>query len=100
MFESTETLQDICENYNLNYETFVDLEANGNSHNVNEIIRTKYIQVKQEIKAYRKYKKLHFYPNPGLVKLSTTHSFKGWDTHTLILILDNENEDQNDFTND
>jgi superfamily I DNA/RNA helicase len=35
----------------------------------------------------------------GTVKLSTTHSFKGWETETLFLIIENE-EDNSDFTND
>jgi hypothetical protein len=35
----------------------------------------------------RKAKKFHFWMNPGTVKLTTIHSFKGWEINTLILVL-------------
>jgi hypothetical protein len=100
MFESVETLQEICKNRNLSYEIFTGIEANGGLMRASAEIQQKYGLVKDDIEDYRKYRKLHFYPNPGLVKLSTTHSFKGWDSHTLILIIDRENSEQEEFTND
>ena len=100
MFESVETLQKMCENRKLDYGLFISFEAGGGLSKASPEIREKYFQVKEDVEDYRKYRKLHFYPNPGLVKLSTTHSFKGWDSHTLILILDRENDEQEDFTND
>lgn len=42
----------------------------------------------KEIEKVRKNKKLHFYMNSGTVKISTVHSFKGWESETLFLILD------------
>jgi superfamily I DNA/RNA helicase len=100
MFESVESLKKMCENRKLDYRTFLNLEAGGDHSSTSEEIKKKYYQIKDDIKDYRKYRKLHFYPNPGLVKLSTTHSFKGWDTHTLIFILDRENDEQEEFTNE
>jgi len=41
----------------------------------------------ESIKEIRRNKKFHFWMNPGTMKLSTIHSFKGWEIHTLILIL-------------
>ena len=35
----------------------------------------------------RRTRKFHFWPNPGTVKLSTVLSFKGWEAHTLVLVL-------------
>jgi superfamily I DNA/RNA helicase len=100
MFESVETLQKMCDNRKLDYGIFIKFEAGGGLSKASPEIREKYFQVKEDVEDYRKYRKLHFYPNPGLVKLSTTHSFKGWDSHTLILILDIENNEKEDFTND
>ena len=40
----------------------------------------------------RKNKKNHFWINTGTIKLSTVHSFKGWEIHTLFLIIENEEE--------
>ena len=40
-----------------------------------------------DLKKLRRTRKLHFWPNPGTVKLSTVLSFKGWEAHTLVLVL-------------
>lgn len=42
----------------------------------------------RDIENVRKNKKIHFYMNSGTVKISTVHSFKGWESETLFLILD------------
>ena len=34
-------------------------------------------------------RKLYFQPHHGTVKFSTIHSFKGWEAHTLILVISN-----------
>ncbi len=36
----------------------------------------------------------------GTMKLSTIHSFKGWEIHTLFLILDGQEEDQKFLTDE
>lgn len=46
----------------------------------------------------RKIRKNHFWMKTGTVKLSTVHSFKGWEIDTLFLFIENE-EDGNEFTN-
>jgi superfamily I DNA/RNA helicase len=40
------------------------------------------------VKMVRNNKKLHFYMNSGTVKISTVHSFKGWESETLFLIIE------------
>lgn len=44
----------------------------------------------REIKKIRKNKKFSFWQNSGKLKLSTTHSYKGWESYCVILII-NEN---------
>ncbi len=44
----------------------------------------------------RKIKKNHFWMKTGTVKLSTVHSFKGWEINTLFLFIENEGDE---FTN-
>jgi hypothetical protein len=46
----------------------------------------------------RKIRKNHFWMKTGTVKLSTVHSFKGWEIDTLFLFIENE-DDGNEFTN-
>lgn len=40
------------------------------------------------LKMIRNNKKIHFHMNSGTVKISTVHSFKGWESETLFLILE------------
>mgnify|MGYP006150429159 CR=1 FL=1 len=46
----------------------------------------------------RRNKKNHFWMKTGTMKLSTTHSFKGWEINTLFLIIEKEENDK-EFTN-
>lgn len=46
----------------------------------------------EKLDEIRKHKKNHFWMNTGTMKLSTIHSFKGWEIHTLFLIIENEDE--------
>jgi superfamily I DNA/RNA helicase len=41
----------------------------------------------------RRNKKINFWMNPGIIKLSTIYSFKGWEIHTLFLIVDSDDDD-------
>lgn len=50
----------------------------------------------EKIEDIRKHKKNHFWMNTGTMKLSTIHSFKGWEIHTLFLLIENE-DGQNEF---
>ena len=63
--------------------------------NQNEIgLILKYKKFYEEIDKIRKNKKFNFWNNRGLVKFSTIHSFKGWEVHTLILILEKDSSMQ------
>jgi hypothetical protein len=52
----------------------------------------------KEIEKARRIKKNHFWMKTGTVKLSTVHSFKGWEIDTLFLFIEKEDDD-NEFTN-
>lgn len=54
---------------------------------------------KLDIDALRRCRKFQFWMNTGMMKLATIHSFKGWEVHTLILIIDDEQGDDQ-FTTD
>lgn len=51
-----------------------------------------------KIEKIRKFRKNHFYMKTGTVKLSTIHSFKGWEIDTLFLFIEKE-EDEKEFSN-
>ena len=42
---------------------------------------------KSHLKRIRRGRELHFWQNSNTIKLSTIHSFKGWEAHTLILVI-------------
>lgn len=44
---------------------------------------------KLELDSIQRIRKFHFWPHAGTVKLSTIHSFKGWEAHTLVLVICN-----------
>jgi len=51
------------------------------------------------LKEVRKNKKFNFWMNPGTSKISTIHSFKGWEIPTLFLLIDSkENNDELIYT--
>lgn len=98
MFESIELLQELCRSQNLKYEEYIEIESHrGHCDNVEKQI--KYSKIIKDVENIRRNKKLHYYPNPGTLKLSTTHSFKGWESHTLILIIDESENEDSEFTN-
>ncbi len=59
------------------------LEYKDNNSNIEEI---------------RRLRKNHFYMKTGTVKLSTIHSFKGWEIDTLFLFIEKE-ENEKEFVN-
>ena len=58
---------------------------------------------KRDIDDVRRSRKINFWMNSGKTKLSTIHSFKGWEIHTLLLVIEsdiqeNSQNDTNEFT--
>jgi hypothetical protein len=54
---------------------------------------------KDELENVRRNKKFNYWNNRGLVKLSTIHSFKGWEVDTLFLIINEDSvQDDKEFT--
>ncbi|MCF2494283.1 nuclease-related domain-containing DEAD/DEAH box helicase [Dyadobacter chenhuakuii] len=51
-----------------------------------------------KIEVIRRLRKNHFYMKTGTVKLSTIHSFKGWEIETLFLLIEN-GEKEKEFEN-
>ena len=46
----------------------------------------------------RRSKKVWFNHNPGLIKLATTHSYKGFESPTIFLILNEKDQDEIVYT--
>ena len=57
-------------------------------------------KIRKELENVRRNKKFNFWMNSGTTKLSTIHSFKGWEIETLFLIVENERDEESKFTTD
>lgn len=51
-------------------------------------LEEKGLLIKDNIDEIRRAKKIGFWLNAGMIKLSTVHSFKGWEIYTLFLLID------------
>jgi hypothetical protein len=69
------------------------------THDETELVK-RYVDFKKEIELIRRNKKFNYWNNRGYLKLSTVHSFKGWEVNTMFLIIKEEQHppDQEDFT--
>lgn len=54
------------------------------------------VSTHDKLEEIRKLKKNHFWMKTGTIKLSTVHSFKGWEIDTLFLFVENDGDE---FTN-
>ena len=112
MFESPEEFELILKNHGANKEDFLDGLRKSR-------IRPPSVLKEEEVKAWnekvtrfksinkvleelRRNKKFNFWANRGLIKLSTVHSFKGWEVHTLFLLIgaEQESSEGDSFTNE
>jgi hypothetical protein len=87
-FESKEEIDKIKNDIALKYRDMAGCEDKNESPITNAI--------HNKLEEIRKLKKNHFWMKTGTMKLSTIHSFKGWEIDTLFLIIEKE---EDDFTN-
>jgi hypothetical protein len=83
-----ESLNWYCKKFNtssINLKNLLTIEKEGYDKFKNDL---NLISKGETIKNLRNNKKLHFYMNSGTVKLSTIHSFKGWESETVFLIIE------------
>lgn len=77
------------------------LEKEVEEHNNNHSDNSKLRNFENEIEKLRDNLKRHFEMNSGLIKLSSIHSFKGWETDTVFVLIEGELPDRvNTFTTD
>ncbi|WP_339848319.1 NERD domain-containing protein [uncultured Dokdonia sp.] len=80
-----------CRNSRTNLLSF--LEYTKQFNNELDEFKKEYSPSRQSnnCKLIRNNKKLHFNLNSGTIKISTIHSFKGWESETVFLLLENLN---------
>ena len=81
------------------FESQEEYEKLMNKNNGKEIERKENFRTKKSrLDEMRRFKKNHFWMKTGTIKLSTVHSFKGWEIDTLFLIIEPE-KSEDKFTN-
>jgi hypothetical protein len=77
-----------CKSFKTNLKDFLSY-MDKNKKQYEELKKsTETLTTSQNIRNLRNNKKIHFYMNSGTVKLSTIHSFKGWESETVFLIIE------------
>ncbi len=54
-------------------------------------------RMSKNLNLIRNNKKIHFFMNSGTIKLSTVHSFKGWESEFLVLIVEPKYHSDSEF---
>lgn len=100
-------LDDLVVKYGVMFSQKMEIFAkrfNSNLENLNKYFSDYKLEIKEfrkdfgpnrqtsNINLIRTNKKLHFRMNSGTIKISTVHSFKGWESETLFLILEKKFE--------
>lgn len=75
-----------CKNFKINFEAFLAYLEHYKLEIGN--FRSKVLNADYEF--IRKNKKMNFWMNCGMIKISTIHSFKGWESKAVFLIVENE----------
>lgn len=75
-----------CNDLKINFEAFLAYLEHYKSDI--EMIRNNVLSADYEF--IRKNKKMNFWMNCGMLKISTIHSFKGWESRTVFLIVEDE----------
>ena len=79
-----EKIKQYCKNYKIDYTEFSKLIEKYKS----DIEQFKKDLMGNNLDYIRTNKKINFQMNSGTVKISTIHSFKGWESETLFLIIE------------
>lgn len=87
-FQFREKLEIRCKNFNTTFLALTTL-LEKYTKEINEFKNTYNTKtLSKNLKFIRDNKKMNFYMNSGTVKISTIHSFKGWECENLFLIIE------------
>lgn len=79
-------LQDTCDKCKIRKNAFIAWMK----HYSESISSFRILVQNSDYEFIRKNKKMNFWMNCGMVKVSTIHSFKGWESQAIFLIIEND----------
>lgn len=83
-----EKLEMKCKSFEIVYTKFIVFYKIYKTDIENFKVKYNSATLKSNLKLIRDNKKLNFYMNSGTIKISTIHSFKGWESENLFLIIE------------
>ena len=86
-------LMNQCKDLKINFEAFLAYLE----HYKSDIEKVRAEVLKGDYEFIRKNKKMHFWMNCGMLKISTIHSFKGWESRAVFLIVENNEATSAEF---
>ncbi|MBD5310812.1 MAG: ATP-binding domain-containing protein [Bacteroides sp.] len=88
-------LEVLCRRYRFEFKDFLTILARYEDEYVK--FRDEVFKTDGDYSKIRDNKKLNFYMNTGTIKISTIHSFKGWESEVVFLLLEKKNEGDRSF---
>lgn len=74
----------------------IDIETEEEFDEIKKDSEKNKLDFQTELEKRRRVRKRHFYLDSGKMKISTTHSFKGWELENIVLIIDSEDGNTTD----
>lgn len=88
-------LEVLCRRYRFEFKDFLKILARHEEEYIK--FRDEVFKADGDYSKIRDNKKLNFYMNTGTIKISTIHSFKGWESEVVFLLLERKNEGERSF---
>lgn len=88
-------LEVLCRRYRFEFKDFLAILARHEDEYIK--FRDEVFKTDNDYSKIRDSKKLNFYMNTGTIKISTIHSFKGWESEVVFLLLEKKNEGERAF---
>lgn len=88
-------LEVLCHRYRFEFKDFLEILSRHEAEYIK--FRDKVFKADGDYSKIRDSKKLNFYMNTGTIKISTIHSFKGWESEVVFLLLEKKNEGEKAF---
>ena len=88
-------LEVLSRRYRFEFKDFLEIMTQHEADYVS--FRNKVFNSESDYSKIQDSKKLNFFMNTGTIKISTIHSFKGWESEVVFLILEKNNESTSSF---
>ena len=81
-----EIIESLCRRARFEFKEFLKILAKYENEYID--FKNKVFDANSEYDDIRENKKLHFHMNSGTIKISSVHSFKGWESEVVFLLIE------------